>query len=57
MRELTDGQEVEVRNGRGSLRVQLSVNDTMHRGVVALPGKWWNADLGAGLFNAAQIAL
>lgn len=45
-RGLADGQEVEVRNGRGALRVRLAVGDAMHRGVVALPGKWWDADLG-----------
>ena len=49
MRGLFDGQEVELRNGRGMLRVQLAVSNAMHRGVVALPGKWWDADLGGGV--------
>lgn len=46
-RGLSDGQEVEVRNGRGSLRARLAVGDGMHPGVVALPGKWWNRDVAA----------
>jgi len=45
-RGLADGQEVEIRNGRASLRVHLAVGDAMHRGVVALPGKWRDADFG-----------
>ena len=30
------------------MRARLAVGDTMHRGVVALPGKWWDADFGTG---------
>jgi anaerobic selenocysteine-containing dehydrogenase len=48
MRGLVDGQFVEIRGDRGSLRVQLAVIDGIHHGVVALPGKWWNADVGSG---------
>lgn len=43
-RGLQDGQEVEIRNGRGTLRARLVMADGMHRGVVAMPGKWWNID-------------
>ena len=43
-RGLVDGGLVEIRNGRGSIRAHLAVVDGMHQGVVALPGKWWNAD-------------
>ncbi len=40
-RDLVEGQEVEVRNERGSLKAWVAVTDTVHQGVVALPGKWW----------------
>ena len=40
-RGLADGDEVEIRNERGALRAWVRVTDTLHRGVVALPGKWW----------------
>ena len=46
LRGLHDGQMVEVHNARGSLTIQLAVSGNIHRGVVALPGKWWNADVG-----------
>ncbi|TPG52287.1 molybdopterin oxidoreductase family protein [Roseomonas nepalensis] len=42
MRGLSDGGMVEVRNTRGSICAHLTVVDAMQRGVVALPGKWWN---------------
>lgn len=45
-RGLANGQAVEIRNGGGSLRVQLALAEGLHRGVVALPGKWWKADAG-----------
>ena len=41
---LVEGGVVEIRNSRGSIRAHLAIVDGMHRGVVALPGKWWNAD-------------
>lgn len=42
VRGLGDGSMVEVRNTRGSICTHLTVVDGMQRGVVALPGKWWN---------------
>ena len=33
-------------NGGGSLSVRLAISGNIHRGVVALPGKWWNGDFG-----------
>ena len=50
VRGLVDGGMVEIRNGRGSIRAHLAIVDGMHCGVVALPGKWWNADA-AGAVN------
>ena len=47
-RGLADGQAVEVCNSQGSLHVRLAVSDALHRGVVALSGKWWGADIGGG---------
>ncbi len=41
-RRLVNGDDIEVGNQRGSLRVALRVTDTIHPGVVALPGKWWS---------------
>jgi anaerobic selenocysteine-containing dehydrogenase len=41
-RNLTEGQAVEVRNERGSVRAWLTTTDSLHAGVVALPGKWWS---------------
>ncbi|MBL8699000.1 MAG: molybdopterin-dependent oxidoreductase [Alphaproteobacteria bacterium] len=60
-RGLADGQEVEIRGARGRLRVRLAATDAIRRGVVALCGKWWTADLGAasninGLAPAAWSA-
>ena len=58
-RGLADGGAVEVRNARGSLHARLAVVDGMHRGVVALPGKWWDVDLrgsGAGVNNLTPPA-
>lgn len=40
-RGLADGDEVQVRNERGAVRAWVRVTDTLHPGVVALPGKWW----------------
>jgi anaerobic selenocysteine-containing dehydrogenase len=48
-RGLVDGQRVEIRTDRGSLRVHLTVTDDIHRGVVALPGKWRIADVGTSV--------
>lgn len=42
-RGLMDGQAVTVRNAGGAVRAKLVVTAGLHRGVVALPGKWWNA--------------
>ncbi len=40
-RGLVGGDAVTVTNDRDSLQVWLRVNDDLHQGVVALPGKWW----------------
>lgn len=40
-RGLADGDEVDVRNDRGALRAWIRITDSLHPGVVALPGKWW----------------
>jgi anaerobic selenocysteine-containing dehydrogenase len=40
-RGLTDGDAVTVTDDRHTLQVWLRVNDDIHPGVVALPGKWW----------------
>lgn len=48
-RGLINGQAVELRGDCGSLRVHLNLTDDMHRGVVALRGKWWSADVGGGV--------
>lgn len=45
-RGLVDGQIVTVRNAGGAIRARLVVTPGLHRGVVALPGKWWNAEGG-----------
>lgn len=37
-----DGCRVEIRNERGAVRAFARVTATIHRGTVALPGKWWN---------------
>jgi anaerobic selenocysteine-containing dehydrogenase len=44
-RGLADGQPVEIRGDRASMRVQLVVTDGIHPGVVALTGKWWRTDV------------
>lgn len=41
-RGLIEGDDVDVGNERGALRVALRITDTIHQGVVALPGKWWS---------------
>jgi anaerobic selenocysteine-containing dehydrogenase len=41
VRGLVDGERVSVRNALGQLHVWLHVNDSVHPGVVLLPGKWW----------------
>ncbi|MFV2062579.1 MAG: molybdopterin-dependent oxidoreductase [Chloroflexota bacterium] len=41
-RRLRDEQEVLVSNERGEVRAWIKVTDVLHRGVVALPGKWWD---------------
>lgn len=59
-RKLSEGQEVEVRNERGSVRAWITVTDSMHAGVVALPGKWWGTprEIGANanLLTASRWA-
>lgn len=39
---LADGDAIEIRRDRASVRATLRITATMHRGVVALPGKWWS---------------
>lgn len=41
-RGLESGQQVVVRNEQGALRVWLDVTNSIHPGVVSLPGKWWS---------------
>jgi anaerobic selenocysteine-containing dehydrogenase len=41
-RELTDGQQVMVKNTQGAIVAWVHVTDDIHRGVVSLPGKWWS---------------
>jgi anaerobic selenocysteine-containing dehydrogenase len=41
-RGLVDDQQVVLRNERGFVRSKLRVVDTIHSGVVAMPGKWWS---------------
>jgi anaerobic selenocysteine-containing dehydrogenase len=44
-----DGSRVEVRNDQGSVRAHARVTDAVHRGTVALPGKWWHRPDGASV--------
>lgn len=41
-RGLEDGQAVVIQNAQGALQVWLRVTDSVHPGVVSLPGKWWS---------------
>jgi len=41
-RGLSDGQQLIVKNDQESLKVWLNITDTIHSGVVSLPGKWWS---------------
>ncbi len=41
-RGLVDGQAVVVASDVASLRAWVHLTDTVHRGVVTLPGKWWS---------------
>lgn len=40
---LVDGALVGVSNERGALRARVRLNDGLHHGVAALPGKWWGS--------------
>lgn len=40
-RGLVDGQRVMVQNSLGRLHAWLHIDDSVRRGVVLLPGKWW----------------
>ncbi len=42
-RDIADGDEVDVGNERGSLRLRARVTDTVRPGVVAVPWGWWAA--------------
>ncbi len=42
LRGVSDGEQVIVRNERGSLAAWARVTDAIRQGVVALPGKWWS---------------
>jgi anaerobic selenocysteine-containing dehydrogenase len=46
-RGVEDGSRVEIRNDQGSLRVHARITEGIHRGTVALPGKWWHEPDGA----------
>ena len=41
-RGLSDGEQIVLKNELGELRAALKVTDTIRRGVVSLPGKWWS---------------
>jgi anaerobic selenocysteine-containing dehydrogenase len=47
-RNLNDGQSVQLRNARGTIRATLRITDAIVPGVVALPGKWWALPKGDG---------
>lgn len=40
-RGLEDGQRVVMKNEQGALHVWLHLTESVHPGVVSLPGKWW----------------
>lgn len=42
-RQVGDGDEVSIANDRGVVRAWARLTDTIHPGVVALPGKWWGS--------------
>ncbi len=41
-RELSDGQQVVIKNDLGQIHTSLRVTDSINPGVVALAGKWWS---------------
>jgi anaerobic selenocysteine-containing dehydrogenase len=46
---IEDGSRVEIRNDQGFVLAHAHVTDAMHRGTVALPGKWWHQPDGASV--------
>lgn len=42
-RNLADGQGISISNHQGAVRAELRITDSVRRGVVALPGKWWSS--------------
>lgn len=54
-RGLADGQQIEIRRDEHVLQAHLAVTDRIHRGVVALPGKWWRTDFGSSGFGINDL--
>jgi anaerobic selenocysteine-containing dehydrogenase len=47
-RGIVDGDEVEVRNDRATLRLTAQITNRLRPGVVAIPFGWWSAQHGDG---------